>query len=197
MRKNRIKREKIVIAILLVAFFLIPYLVINRLPVSEPSFALNTMADEAIPFIPAFIIIYLSTYMFAFIPLRFIRDRQYFKRVAIAYAAVMAISYVIFLLFPTIVVRPRALDHDVFSRMLGYFYSLDLPYRNNFPSLHVAIASLAALASFGYAKKYWWTLMWAIAIAVSTLFVKQHDLADVVAGIALGAIAYLAIVRRS
>ncbi len=197
MRKSNTRHDKLIIAALLVAFFLIPYLVINRLPSSQSLTTLNSTVDNAIPFVPAFIIIYLSTYLFAFVPLLLVRNRAYFKKVALAYAIVMAVAYAIFLIFPTVIARPHIVGGDIFSRMLALFYTIDLPYRNNFPSLHVAIATLAALASFGYAKKYWWTLAWAAAIAVSTLFVKQHELADVIAGIALGALAYVAIVRKT
>ncbi len=57
---------------------------------------------------------------------------------------------------------------------------------NYFPSLHVTLATSAALVlSRQRGRVDWPMVLWAGAIAVSTLFVHQHHLFDVVGGLLL------------
>lgn len=57
---------------------------------------------------------------------------------------------------------------------------------NYLPSLHVALATTAALVySRAVGRTSWPMNLWAAAIALSTLLIHQHHLADVVAGFLL------------
>jgi membrane-associated phospholipid phosphatase len=78
---------------------------------------------------------------------------------------------------------------------VALLYRLDPPY-NLFPSLHLSMALLAGLAAWKASRRYGATALAGVAlIGVSTLTVKQHFIADGVAGIALAAVVYTAIMR--
>jgi len=85
---------------------------------------------------------------------------------------------------------------DGFSAVaLRIIYDSDKPY-NCFPSLHVAQCFLAAFTchrvhrGVGFAAG-----VWASLVALSTLYTKQHYVADVVAGIPLAYAAHLVFLR--
>jgi membrane-associated phospholipid phosphatase len=104
-----------------------------------------------------------------------------------AYLAVMLASYAVFVLYPTIGPRPPVVAGGGFAAWcLRLVYALDAPY-NCFPSLHVAYAFVAALTcdrvnrTLGIVA-----IAWATLIGISTLYTKQHYVADVIAGAAEG-----------
>ena len=70
-------------------------------------------------------------------------------------------------------------------------YLADAPGFNNFPSLHVALSLLVSLIVYNHDKKHWWVWIMFSGIMFSTMFIKQHYIIDVVAGILLGIIGYL------
>lgn len=106
-----------------------------------------------------------------------------------------AASYACYAFLQSYVERPQVAGDDVFSAMIRNVYAGDQPY-NDFPSLHASLATLFAI--------HWWRVdrrlgavigIWAALIAVSTVFVKQHYVPDVVAGVALAVVASLVSLR--
>jgi len=71
---------------------------------------------------------------------------------------------------------------DFLSRVMNKYYEDDLPV-NCFPSLHAANSTLSAYFLSREKPKYAF-LFWLIAVLVmvSTLFVRQHVIADEIAG---------------
>ena len=77
---------------------------------------------------------------------------------------------------------------SVWGFVVWVIYSLDLPL-NCFPSMHVSLVFLGLFVIKMYRPdllRYY--LVWAIAIALSTLLVKQHYIVDVLAGGVLGSL---------
>ena len=148
--------------------------------------------DELVPVEPAWMLVYGSLYVFILIlPLLVVRDRPLIQRAMRAYLLVMGLSYVVFLLYPTSAPRPEMVAERGFAAWtLRGVYSIDPPY-NCFPSLHVAYAFVSACACLrvhrgvGIAA-----LVWAALIGVSTVYTKQHYVADVLGGAAAAALAY-------
>lgn len=76
-------------------------------------------------------------------------------------------------------------------------FALDPP-RNAFPSLHVALATVIALAiggslprgRFASRRTSWTAFAWLAGVIASVLLVRQHFAADALAGLALGALVY-------
>jgi membrane-associated phospholipid phosphatase len=73
---------------------------------------------------------------------------------------------------------------------VDFYYWLDLPY-NCFPSLHVSNVFLVSFFMQRFKKGMGWILFpLSTLVAVSVVLVKQHYIADVVAGIFVGWFVY-------
>ena len=172
------------------------YFGIGAMTLGRPLHAPMTAFDRAVPLEPAWMIVYASMYVFAFLPLLVVRDGQLFYRAGQAYVTVLVIAYVGFILYPTVGPKPDAVIGTGFAAwLLRLQYSIDWPY-NCFPSLHVAHSFVSALTSFRVHKGLGWTaVLWACLIGVSTLFTKQHYAVDVVGGALAAYIAYVMFLR--
>lgn len=112
------------------------------------------------------------------------------------------VTIVIYFLFPTYqALRPEVFPRDnALTRFIAGFYVFDTN-TNVCPSLHV-IGSLAAFFAFWYAPVFSakkWRIASAIAaflICISTVFMKQHSVLDVLAALPLCAIAYYFAYRK-
>lgn len=177
MRRHR----GLVIAAAYLLFCLI-YLGAPRLAVRAPLLLTPSAIDRAIPFIPATIVLYASQFAILFLALWRAEDVATPLR-AIALATMVAAVAFVFL--PTTIVRPPA--HSSAFDLLWLF---DVP-TNCFPSLHVALAMIAAAF---WPDRRWRpaAIAWAALIALSTLTTKQHYAIDVVAGGMVGAAAIVA-----
>ena len=146
----------------------------------------TTWLDSFIPFIPAFVVPYAVYPIIGILPfVVFWKDYGKYRTVALSMATVLAISIVIFMTFQTSVARADFVADDLFTWGVSVVYSLDEPL-NALPSLHVAIPVIATL--FIYAEKRrlgLYILPVTILIALSTVFIKQHAILDLIAGLAL------------
>ncbi len=152
--------------------------------------------DRALPVEPAWMLVYGSLYVFVLLPLLVVRQGPLFRRALQAYLMVLIVSYIGFLLYPTVAPRPAVLPADgFFAWCLRVTYSLDSPY-NCFPSLHVADSFVSAFTCYRVNRRVGVAAAaWASLIGVSTLFAKQHFVVDVVAGVLLASVAYVAFLR--
>ncbi len=165
------------------------YVMINR----EPSLSrtLYTDLDDTIPFIRYFIIPYMIWMPFLYLTFIYFyfKDRELYFRALFAYTLSVLICYGIYLLFQTTVPRLQLQDNDLLSRMVMFVYQNDAPY-NCFPSIHCLSSYLlfiAAKSSPAIRPKSVAAIgVVAWFIIISTLFVKQHVVMDVLAGVMLG-----------
>ncbi|MDA1267138.1 MAG: phosphatase PAP2 family protein [Planctomycetota bacterium] len=173
------------------------YVPIGALSVGRAAWRPETVIDEVVPFVPAGIFVYVWLYPMAVLPLVALRDRLLLRRVVLAYLVVDAISYASFLLVPVRFDARGVVEGT--STLATWGITLAHwadPPSNCFPSLHVSISYLAALAVGEEDRRLGRrALAIATAIALSTMVVKQHWLADVVAGAALGALAWWVFLR--
>lgn len=171
------------------AYFLISYLTIQQVAprLSQPA-TLTLPWEDKIPFLPLLIIIYISTYLFPMAIVFMIEKKDAFKKAVTAFFVASIIHYVVFLVFPVeLVLRPALSlnDPSLLSRLVALFYRLDKPF-NCFPSIHVSFAFLTYFCvKQSQPDRGPFLLVWAIAIALSTLFVKQHYLLDVISAFVL------------
>ena len=104
----------------------------------------------------------------------------------------MIAAYLVYGFYQTYVPRPVLNGTDFFTALLHTVYSSDQPY-NAFPSLHAGFSILAVLSLNRSMPGYKALVVWGILIAVSTVFVKQHYVLDVLGGSLLAAVSlYLA-----
>lgn len=178
------QRSAIIInALLLVAFVIVALLYLPLNNARAPLHSLRTPLDNAIPLVPIFALPYLSFFFLIGLTLLFLfRNRTLFRQTVIAMIAVQLVSYAVFFLWQTHVDRPLVANTDIFSRLVRLIYAHDAPY-NDFPSLHTA---LSAVCAFGWLRHHgkasYIFVAWAALIVLSTLFVKQHYVADVLGG---------------
>ncbi|GAC1445968.1 MAG: phosphatase PAP2 family protein [Chloroflexota bacterium] len=159
---------------------------------------LGTVLDVATPLLPVFAIPYLLYIPFYLGTLIYFGCRPAgFRTLAISMIAVALVSYLFYFFFQTTVPRPPVQPNTYFAQLLLLIYHNDSPY-NCFPSLHVANSTLCALTYLRFTRRaYLWSVPFSILVALSTIFVKQHVIADVIAGASLSVLVFIAVVRVS
>ena len=169
----------------MIGYFSFGYLTINWISSRRASFFdVSFPWENDIPFIPVFIFGYILVYLSVLLVYLVIRDTGDWRRVVIAFLISTSLSYAIFLLFPVkMTMRPDLTGLSGVSALVTrYYYIIDLPY-NCFPSLHVTYPTLATLVAWrSHAVWRWIFAAMAFVVAVSVVLVKQHYVADVVAG---------------
>jgi len=168
----------------------------NVLNTSERGFnSLATDLDRAIPFLKVFVIPYIIWYLFIFLVLGYLcfKDRKTYYRTLLTYNIGLAICYVIYYFYQTSVFRPELIGEDIFTKLVGFIYSMDQPY-NCFPSIHSLGCFLMMKAiNKSTARNIVNVILIngiAISIILSTLFIKQHVILDAIASMILVDIIY-------
>ncbi len=147
------------------------------------------------PFVSAFVVAYDSAYLLPFLAFLVLKERMLVRRFAAVLAAVITFSAACFIAWPLTLPRPAIAVASLSDRLLALLYVADRP-TNLFPSLHVSLSFLMALA-IGHVlpKRRPWTLSWAALIAASTLFTRQHYFIDVIGGVLVAFAAWRAFLR--
>ncbi len=174
------------------------YFAIGDLTRGWPTYVPEVALDRVVPLQPGWMLVYGSLYVFAFLlPLLVVRQDDLLRRAMRGYLLVMIVSYVGFLLYPTAAPRPAQVPGDGFSAWsLRLAYSIDPPH-GCYPSLHVAYSFVSALTCYRVHRGVGiGAVLWAALIGVSTLYTKQHYVADVVAGTLAAYAAYVLFLRR-
>lgn len=162
--------------------------------------------DSYIPFCEYFIIPYFLWFFFigatVLYFMFFNKNRAEYGALIINLGIGMTLFLLISLAFPNgHALRPIYIARDnVFIQMTEYLYSLDTP-TNIFPSIHVynSIAAHLAIINCGSLQKCryirWGSLILTVSIVLSTMFLKQHTIIDVLGALILNCICYLIIYR--
>lgn len=184
----------------LVAFFIAGYFGVALGVDPARARDLGTALDRRIPFVAESVWIYLWVFPASLLPLFLVRCPRLFRRTLLAYGLAIASSLIFFAAFPVTSIGLRAdeasLDVTRFSLWaVAVVYRLDPPV-NLFPSLHLSIAALAALAAWKARRVYGAAAWVGVAlIGVSICTVKQHFVLDGLGGAALAALVYALVLR--
>lgn len=183
-----IARRVLFVAILIASFY--SYELINHSTTNLHN--LETPLDRALPVVPIFAVPYISFLLF--LPLTVllfgVTSWERFKVLALALIIASLAGDIFYLFFQTYVQRPVVAGSDIGSQLLRLVYAHDQPY-NDFPSLHTADSTLAAIAYFRWKPRYGFiALPLVIAIIAATVLIKQHYLADVLGGLLLAGLSY-------
>lgn len=149
--------------------------------------------DNAIPFLPAFITVYILAYIQWVVGygLIAIESKEVCYRVISSEMISKLICLVIFLVLPTSMNRPEITGTDMFSKLTQFIYNADTP-TNLFPSVHCLESwILFRTTSKVTAHKKWLLPLWGISallVFASVVFVKQHLILDIPAAIIVGEI---------
>lgn len=151
---------------------------------------LSIRLDNKIPFNPHFVWTYILYYFVALMPVMVVTEIREFRRMVGAYLMMYFMGFLTFILFPVKMVRPELIGDGYSLWLLKKIYNADNGY-NCFPSMHVANAFLASFFSYRFNKVYGvFVYIIAFLITISTLFIKQHYIVDLVAGIILAYFVY-------
>ena len=174
------------------------FLTVERLWIRDSYFPMYCSFDDVIPFCEYFLIPYLFWFVFLvgihFYTLFF--DTESFKKLMKFIIVSYSLTMVIYILFPNCQeLRPLTFERDnIFMRFIAGFYQFDTN-TNVCPSLHV-IGSMAVMFS-AWNSKHFHTPGWrsafgvtAVLISVSTVFLKQHSVLDILAAIPICILAY-------
>lgn len=152
------------------------------------AYSLMTDLDRQIPFIKGFVVPYLAWYGYLAVGFLYIayRDRANYLQTLVEFIIGLLLCYGVYAIYQTTVPRPDIIGSDWLLQTVRWVYSSDQPF-NCFPSTHVLTAYLmlrAYLRSTRIAMTYRIiSASMAILIIVSTLFVKQHVLMDIVGAV--------------
>jgi membrane-associated phospholipid phosphatase len=151
--------------------------------------------DALIPFFPSWVWLYIAYYPACFSPLALRQarnDRGVFWQMVAAYLFQFSACFLVFWFLPSGMVRPLAAGGPWTKALLVFVYRADPGY-NIFPSLHVSLLVYTASLVGRYVRALAGALFWVLAVLIilSTVFVKQHCIIDLIAGAGLGLAAYL------
>ncbi|MDR0137779.1 phosphatase PAP2 family protein [Metabacillus idriensis] len=153
---------------------------------------IGTVFDSFIPFVPVFILPYIFWYifMFGFLLYFWWKNPGVYWKTIIAIVIGEIICFVTYFFFQTTVPRPQISGDGFLLQLVSMIYKADAPL-NCFPSIHV-LTTMIIMLSFNHLKDSrkllnFFTQMTGILIILSTLFVKQHVIYDVIASIFLAA----------
>ena len=167
-----------------------------------PIHLLEIRADDYIPFCEYFVVPYLL--WFAYVPAvlgyLFFKDRRNYDRCAVFLCTGMLIFLVISTFIPNIQhlrlhTMPR---HNVFTVLVSQLWQTDTP-TNLFPSIYVYNslgAHFAVMNNETLSGKKWvrrGSLILCVSIILSTMFIKQHSMFDVLMAFIMGAVMYAAV----
>jgi membrane-associated phospholipid phosphatase len=207
-RSTRVSEGVAYIAANLFLVLVLFYIVLNTVVYNwtgalySRGFHLNTALDNLIPFAPAWAIFYLYLfYPLSTLTMAYFVFVDYRRGYALAFSLVLInfVADVVYAVFPvtTDIYRQELLAHPMvgnpFASAMYAHYASD-PSFNCFPSLHAAVAVICFYAWYRYAlvrptgvTRVIAIVMFVVAAGVilSTLFVKQHYIADEIAGIIL------------
>jgi membrane-associated phospholipid phosphatase len=172
------------------AVFLVSYLAVDAWSVGRTARTLFIPGEERLPFVPDTEFVYALAYLLPVLVAWKLTDALRLRRLLVALALTLAVAYATFLLCPVRFDRPVVEVHSLATWLVALEYRLDAPY-NLFPSLHVAISWLLWLACRDVVRRRAILLAVVIGISISTVFVKQHYVVDVLAGAALAVAAWL------
>lgn len=153
--------------------------------------------DDLIPFCEAFLIPYVFWFVFlvGMHLYTLIYDVDAFKKMMRFIMITYSVTIIVYLLFPTCQnLRPEAFERDnILTRFMASYYAFDTN-TNVCPSIHV-IGSLAVMFTALHCKNYGRGLkitfaLTAVLISISTVFVKQHSILDLLAALPLCFVAY-------
>jgi len=202
MEKDRIKNERkrnILIALIYFGFYFVAFGLLEKIEV--PIHVIHSRFDNYIPFCEYFIIFYASWFVLLVVTILYYalapgKGRQYHNMI-LSVMIGMTLFIIVSFLYPNgHTLRPEITGHNIFADIVRLLHSVDTP-TNVLPSMHVYCAVVCMIA--------WWkdeelcrSKRWVrpaiglltLMIVLSTVFLKQHTVVDVVAALLLNMIVY-------
>jgi membrane-associated phospholipid phosphatase len=163
--------------------------------------------DDTIPFCEFFIIPYLVWFVYVtFVVIYlFFKDRQEYDRACLFLCTGMTLFLIISTLWPNgHHLRPISMPrHNIFAALTAVIWRLDTP-TNLWPSIHV-YNSMGACFALQHTNSLegkrgvfvrTGSCLLSASIILSTVFIKQHSMFDVLTALGLSAVMYILVYRK-
>ena len=179
--------------VFLYGFIYMPWFSWLEKHVTSNYFVIHSVFDDYIPFIEIFIIPYLLwfVYVSGTVLYFFFTDKQGFYRICTLLITGMTLFLIICTIFPNgLNLRPSTFARDNIFDLVRFIYRADTS-TNVLPSLHVynSIGCYIAIRNSQKLRQYKWvqngSLVLTVSIVLSTMFLKQHSVVDVIAAIVM------------
>ena len=160
---------------------------------------LESKIDLYIPFIPYFVYFYIIWYLaIILIPyLLYLKDKLMFYKYYLSYILTIIISGIIYIIYPTKILRPNIITNNISTFLVNTIYKLDNPPINLLPSMNCSFCFLfifSTLLNKNIEKKYRLIiLILSILIILSTVFIKQHLIIDIIASFIVSSLTFILI----
>jgi len=148
---------------------------------------LRSPIDDLIPLFPPMVIPYtsLEPFIYATLILFLLFRTRLFQSAALSMIAAWFVSYAFYFFLQSYMERPALVGNEPLIQMIREVYAGDAAY-NCFPSLHTSLSTVLGIHWLRVNKRIGIPIaIWVALIVLSTMFVKQHYLADVISGLIL------------
>jgi hypothetical protein len=160
--------------------------------VGRPAHMPGSALDAAVPMQPAWVVVYLLIFFQALAPLATLSDRRALDRAVGSYLSLYALGLPLWVFYPVTVPRPPLPIRDIWTYGVALCRYLDPP-TNCMPSMHVALAAMAALVVWRHDRVMGAVLMATGALITwSTFAIEQHWVADAAVAVVFAVVADLA-----
>lgn len=164
--------------------------------VSEHVF--KTPLDDRIPFVAWFVIPYILYVIVLIVVFAMAaKNKHLFLATSKACFFAATVCNITFILFPTMILRPEIFPSTIYDKIVLSIYSIDSALISCFPSEHVTFSVLLNLCLIGINKRISYVFLpLTILIVLSTLFIKQHYIPDVLSGLLLAFLTYKLVFKK-
>ena len=164
-------------------------------------FVLNNLLDDQIPFVPYFIYFYISWYILLFlVPIIYMKyDKKALKKYTYTNFISVLVCGIIFIIFPTTINRPNIEVTSITTWLVNTIYYFDTPAVNCLPSIHSLICFIFILCNIKANIKTSYKCIidiLSVLIILSTLFIKQHVIYDVLSAFIVSSITYIIVTKK-
>lgn len=170
--------------------------------VTRPENLIHMKADDVIPFCEIFVVPYFLwfAYVSIIVVYLFFKGKQDYYRVCTFLFTGMTVFLIVSTLWPNgHHLRPAVMPRDnIFTALVSYLYKIDTP-TNLWPSIHVYNSLGAHFAIIKNSKLgqkpviHAGSLILCISIILSTMFIKQHSVFDVLTAFIMAAVMYIVV----
>jgi membrane-associated phospholipid phosphatase len=190
---------KLILLAVLNLWVYVPYLFLQHHHFFPATNMSASFFDRMIPFSDQTVWLYLSIYLLMPVGPFLMNSRKQIFRYAIGIVLISLLANAIFLFWPTLCPRPIVQGTNTTYQALT---TIDNSF-HAFPSLHAAFAIYSALSGGLVLREIgshsFWRIslwLWAVLILYATLATKQHVVADIIAGSALGLVIYACVFKE-
>lgn len=195
MIKNKNNKEVIITIILLIIFQSALYIFAKFTPFEYH--IINIELDNYIPFISMFVYPYILWYITLFlVPYLFSKyDKFLYKVYVKTLFTCLIIAFIIYVFYPTTLIRNEVIVKNISTFLISIIYKVDTPAINCLPSAHCIVSFLHIYITLHIKKMNnkikALIVIQSILVILSTLFIKQHVILDVITAFILSLIIYL------